>query len=325
MKEWSTMKKLIWLRRYGGGSSDPLVTLTGKIISFFSKAAKPFKSTKINIDPVQDTHGLDPYPPGGGANKLQPFADGTYTNNGVTMTASGGKYTLSGTSSATWIFDQAINLPAGSYAYAFFNDAVSAGSIYIMDASYNVIANIAITSANKTGTFTIEAAATTLRIRGTSGYTYNNIKLSPMLVSGSTVPTSFSPYSNICPISGWTGADIFNEAAYDPTAQPKVSLTFGSTVYGGTATDNGDGSWTVKVFPYYASYNGEPLVGPWLSSMDKYAAGTTPTTGAQVVDLGGTQTTFTVSGDTLSSLVGTNNAWADTGNITAEVYGTPMT
>ena len=47
--------------------------------------------------------------------------------------------------------------------------------------------------------------------------------------------------------------------------------------------------------------------------------------GVQLVFELETPITFTVSGDTLSTLVGTNNAWADTGNITAEVYGTPMT
>ena len=41
---------------------------------------------------------------------------------------------------------------------------------------------------------------------------------------------------NICPISGWTGANIFNEVEYDAEATPKLSVSWESeagTVYGG--------------------------------------------------------------------------------------------
>lgn len=79
------------------------------------------------------------------------------------------------------------------------------------------------------------------------------------------------------------------------------------TVYGGTL-DVLTGVLTAR--PYYASYNGETLVGPWVSSMDKYVAGTTPTTGAQVVDLGGTPTTVQLTPAQVSTLLGTNVIWA---------------
>lgn len=43
-----------------------------------------------------------------------------------------------------------------------------------------------------------------------------------------------------------------------------------------------------KIYKYrrYAQYNGETLIGPWVSSMDVYAEGATPTNGAMVIDLG---------------------------------------
>ena len=48
-----------------------------------------------------------------------------------------------------------------------------------------------------------------------------------------------------------------------------------------------------KIYPAkrYQSYNGETLVGPWLSSMDEYSEGATPTTGADVIDYGDFETT----------------------------------
>lgn len=45
-------------------------------------------------------------------------------------------------------------------------------------------------------------------------------------------------------------------------------------------------SGQLSVYRHYASYNGETLVGPWLSSKNAYSAGTTPTVGAEVLDLG---------------------------------------
>ena len=95
-----------------------------------------------------------------------------------------------------------------------------------------------------------------------------------------------------------------------------IPISFGSTVYGGTL-DVVNGTLTVR--PYYASYNGETLVGPWVSSMDAYAVGTTPTTGAQVVDLGGAATTVTLTPTEVALLLGTNNMWSDTGDITVTI------
>lgn len=84
------------------------------------------------------------------------------------------------------------------------------------------------------------------------------------------------------------------------------------TVYGGTL-DVTNGVLTVR--PYYASYNGETLVGPWISSMDVYAAGTTPTTGAQVVDLGDVAYTHQLTPQQVSTLKGSNNIWTDCGPV----------
>lgn len=47
--------------------------------------------------------------------------------------------------------------------------------------------------------------------------------------SGSGDPSPGNPR----PISGWSAADIFREASYDPTASPYVTVSFGQTVYAG--------------------------------------------------------------------------------------------
>lgn len=102
-----------------------------------------------------------------------------------------------------------------------------------------------------------------------------------------------------------------------------IQLTLPSEVYGGSVTLNPDGSADVSACPYYASYAGEALVGPWVSSMDVYSAGATPTTGAQVVDLGGEKTVTHIPAaytPPILTLLGVNNIWADCGPIEALTY-----
>lgn len=105
--------------------------------------------------------------------------------------------------------------------------------------------------------------------------------------------------------------ELGNESTDYEAFGSSVTISFGQTVYGGQLTVNEDGTGTVKARPYYASYNGETLVGPWVSSEDAYVPGTTPTTGAQVVDMGGTETTISLTPGQVNALQGNNTVWVD--------------
>jgi hypothetical protein len=104
-------------------------------------------------------------------------------------------------------------------------------------------------------------------------------------------------------------------SAFVPYKGTPITIPLGQTVYGGTL-DVTKGKLNVK--PYYASYSGQTLVGPWISSHDKYVAGETPTTGAQVVDMGAAGTDYDVTPQTIKTLLGVNNIWADSGDTTLE-------
>ncbi|MBR2707337.1 MAG: hypothetical protein IKE74_08925, partial [Mogibacterium sp.] len=104
-----------------------------------------------------------------------------------------------------------------------------------------------------------------------------------MLTEGTTAPSSYIPYNG--------------------TTYPITWQTEAGTVYGGTV-DLVTGVLTA--YPYYTSYNGETLVGPWVSSIDEYIEGRIPTTGAQVVDLGGTPTTYQLTPTQIHALLGQN-------------------
>lgn len=129
----------------------------------------------------------------------------------------------------------------------------------------------------------------------------------PQIEIGSQA-TTFSPYSNICPISGRTGSSVTTRNE-DNTETASATISFGTTVYGGQV-DFKTGNVTVE-WGYIASYNGETLPGAWISDRDVYASGTTPTTGAQVAYELATPTTLSLTPDILTMLKNNNSVSGD--------------
>ena len=140
------------------------------------------------------------------------------------------------------------------------------------------------TSDTPTVTFDTETTMP-IYIRVASGTTVSNVVLKPMIEIGAQA-TEFEPYK--------------------PTISTTIPLP--STVYGGSVENDGSGSVTMENI---ASYNGETINEPWISSMDKYEAGATPTTGAQVVYPLATPTSLSVTPFPQTLLEGVNNVWAE--------------
>lgn len=194
------------------GPLDPLNTFSGDIVRFTTKRGLPMQSVKVNMSPIQDLHGYDsPWPEGGGANKLPPMeVAGQYTD--VVITASGETYTLNGNPSA---YGQAISsnsftLPAGTYYFKVF---VVSGS----GSAYPQIRSVDGSTAYATiynPSFTL-SEATELKARFTwdASLHASNLVVRLMIVTGSTEPTAWTPCSNICPISGYTGVEVWRDGA----------------------------------------------------------------------------------------------------------------
>ncbi len=98
----------------------------------------------------------------------------------------------------------------------------------------------------------------------------------------------------------------------EPSNGQTITVQLGQTVYGGTV-DVTQGKLTVTD-ANIASYNGETLPSTWISDRDVYAEGTTPTTGAQVVYKLATPITYDLTPQEITSLLGVNNVWSDTGD-----------
>ena len=240
---WSTLRKLMILKAIA--LAQAYSTFTGSIARFLSPSSKPVKSIVCNIEPIQDLHGYDnPWPAGGGKNLL-PLKDGTYTLGGtsVTVTVNNSVISFSGTAASgggrTVKLTDDFTLKAGTY----FTKTNSNGDavIYINNAGTNAAIN---TGDNRS--FTL--AEDTLVYAGVNvitGSDYAGKTATPMLNVGNTAE-AFAPYSNKCPIGGWsavgieqTGKNMFNPT---PARDSPGTLTF--TVEAGKLTVNGTSTST---------------------------------------------------------------------------------
>lgn len=194
-KDWSTLKKLLAMNAASGGATPKTKTLSGSLVTFTTKKALPLIDCKAEINPVQDLHGYEhPWPAGGGKNKL-----------------SLASLTLGGTESRTKRVEiDAIQ--AGTYVFTATNTGTEASIV-----NYGLQFFDAVTGGSKVGdvhngaifTLTGEAKSVYFYMDSDSYSAWKTVILSNMMVRLSSVSdATFSPYSNICPITGWTGAKV---------------------------------------------------------------------------------------------------------------------
>lgn len=125
---------------------------------------------------------------------------------------------------------------------------------------------------------------------------------------------------NIRPITGWTGANVYYSGE-DTSDYETIAVTWqteAGTVWGGTLNVT-TGLLTVT-HGEIESYAGEELPGTWISDRDVYAAGRTPTTGAQVVYELATPIEYHLTATEITTMAGENNVWADTGDVAVAYY-----
>ena len=281
---------------------------SGNPIELDLKGSLPYEVTALTIDllPIQDLHGYNsPWVGGAGKNKfnIDGFSDTQRTvvasvNNGVlhlqgTVTAGG---------NARFALPTTQSVPTGSVTLSVSG---SNENIRVVTQGNNGFTYIS-QYGNFTKTYTITDTVTLsyFYVDVTDGTTVNaDVKI--QIESGSTA-TAFAPYSNICPISGRTQFSI-------TTNGETVTVQFGQTVYSGNVNVLEGG--TSSTYGYIASYDGEELPGEWLSDRDAYAAGTDPTTGAEVVYMLTTPTELTTPANEIALVNGENTLSTDGDNI----------
>ena len=301
---------------------------SGDLVEFKNLIKQPLTKAEITYSPVQSFNGYDkPWKGGSGSNKLPCPSSGSETKNSVTIACDGnGKYSFSGTSSAASTFTYAVTstqLPSTVYLHIMNNVGVATAgdvSIYFYNGTtkidnvnitttvgriYNASSNMGGKTFNK------------IEIKVGSGKNVNGLIITPMFLETGDA-TEFTPYANVCPITGRSTANIWIDATHDTSKDATKTASLGSTLYGGKF-DFISGKIT-KEYENIASYNGESITKPWLSSYDEYSENGTPTTGAQVVYKKATATTSTITGHSIEALVGQNYVWSNGDSVIIE-YG----
>lgn len=217
------------------------------IASFNDGTANPMPSLEISIEPQQDLHGYDyPWVGGAGKNKLNydewkgtNVNGGTavYENNGATITATNNDaYTVySGWGNAKKIF-----VSEGETVTLSWEESTNAnGVMYIFP---NGLTSGAVYKNNRDGkeiSYTVASGVTYITFRFGVALSDTTIAYKNIMVRKSGNNT-WQPYSNICPISGHTEADVtVTDDLTTPTETHTISIPFHDssdpiTVYGGT-------------------------------------------------------------------------------------------
>ena len=229
-------------------------TITDGMASFESLDEAEVTSLKVGISPVQDLHGYaNPWVGGAGTNIIGDFGlEATKTGSGVTATRQedGSTYALSGTatadvdiyilpnsnSRATDVGNYVVYAPTGTGLFGTSNYLI----VSVYTESTSATRYIGVGGSANYNTFSIASGEhiRAIYIKVANGTNTNGKIVTPMIVKGSTAPTSYSPYTNICPIYAGNGKNLLQNTA---SSSSPSGITFtvnadGTVTATGTAT-----------------------------------------------------------------------------------------
>ena len=203
-RHWSTLKKLIWLKA-SVLASAVYQTVTGAIVTFTTLRAAPLRSLAVTMGPKQDLNGYSyPWPAGGGKNLF----NGTFLQ-GYWAYADGGWV-----NSNAWIATEKIPCkPSTYYTVSADNRQTRWQGFVYYDNNGDFISTQNLNNKLPIGYTAKTPANAAYLIFNIAGKSESTDPVSPSDVThfqieeGQTA-TSYAPYSNICPISGWAGANV---------------------------------------------------------------------------------------------------------------------
>ena len=180
-------------------------TYSGDIVEFTAKRV-PLSSVVVTMEPIQDLNGYSsPWPAGGGKNKL-PNTAVSKTENGITFTVNAdGSVTVNGTATAqTNLVWPTFSLD-GEYILSGCPSGGGASKYYL---AARIRTSWPAGARDVGSGVTISGNITDIAITIVSGQTLSNAIFKPMLRLATDTDPTYAPYSNICPISGRTGASV---------------------------------------------------------------------------------------------------------------------
>lgn len=199
-------------------------TYTGSSVQFDGITSASITSLSTTIEPTQDLHGYaNPWPAGGGANKLPNLRYVIST-----------RVTLGQTENYTTL---TIPLTAGTYTVSVTHTLANA--CYMYERHNDTNTSLGLTTAGggtDSYTFTVSSDTNYSFSIYRSGGVDSDAITQFWLVSGSSAGT-YTPYENICPIIGMTGLSVYVSPTQDPDDATVYNVdlsTQAGTVYHGT-------------------------------------------------------------------------------------------
>ena len=212
MDIWHDPLFLAALKKGGAGG-----TASGDIVSFYAPKAAPLRALTLSIDPVQDLHGFDaPWPGGGGKNLFDvsviPLLSGEQSSGTVFRDSSGNiSVKASASSGGTAVYvggtpgymllkDCAPNLRVGGTYTLSFDTTGTQKIIYL---------SVSARSWNEGTSITITQDDLDSRVYFYASGVSTSATISKFQIEEGSTATTYAPYSNLCPISGHTGANVW--------------------------------------------------------------------------------------------------------------------
>lgn len=220
-------------------------TATGNPITLTDAAPINAESLVVKLEPKQDLHGQSaPYVGGAGKNKLPSGEQKTETVGNLTVTCDGkGIYTINGytgenSQNVVFIIDDFTILDSQNATLYLMNNAANSSVYFRFYNSQTMVDNFALTPANRKVSYTSMKGSncTSFMIYVLPNTTVNNLTLSPMICDNAN-ETTFAPYSNICPITGYTECEVddVGKNLIDPTTLDLYDVTGTGTMRAGYA------------------------------------------------------------------------------------------
>ena len=289
LKDWSALKKLLMLKAAIGGRGT--ITVAGKPPLSITGAVDLTKCL-VRIDPYQAGSG-DPSPDNvreiSGWTGANVYRTGKNILDYTALTWTDGVLNDSGVQTSSSVSHYSSNIPISGGIKYTLKGTMRAGNtayrVYFRDTKGNWISR----SAGQNGStfvFTTPENCGYLQVQLEKSLTLDDVQIE-------------------------VGNTATEYAAYNGETYP-VTWGDAGTVYGGTVNLI-SGVLTVT-HGEIDSYDGETLPGAWISDRDVYSAGSSPTTGAQIVyELAEVQT-YQLTPEEVSTVAGKNNIWADCGS-----------
>ena len=216
--------------------STALATVTGNPLNFTTRSAQKANETVISLSPIQDLHGYDnPWPAGGGKNKLPMTVDGIKALNPdiTTRVWDGNVYKIGANQEMT----VTILTDGDNNVIGIKINGIYTSNIVFKLASFTFLANVSYSMngcpSGGGNRYVIGTNSQVYQSEGPfidagSGVTFSysqdsplspnitiyannqvdNVVFQPMLRLATETDATFAPYTNICPISGRTSVSL---------------------------------------------------------------------------------------------------------------------